>query len=322
VLIQGIAVTVVAFAVALVGTWWTLRNAARLGLVQAPNERSSHVRPTPIGGGIGIVLGSLVAGGYAALSAPWPTLLIVAASLPVAAVGLRDDIRHVPAAIRLAAQLVLFGIVAFVLLPPLLAAPALIAGVLFINLFNFMDGIDGIAAMEAAFVVLVAGGLIFSADSAVVWWLIGIGAACLGFLVLNMPPARIFMGDVGSTLLGFMIAALAILLRDTLSIWVWLILAAVFVADGVVTLTRRLLQREKVYEAHRRHAYQILSRRFGSHRIVTLGAFAINVVWLMPLAIAAHRVPGLAPFLTMLAYLPLVTAALLVGAGKPQPGEV
>lgn len=318
-MLVGGAVVVLSFVAAFAGSLWALRNASRLGLVQAPNARSSHVKPTPTGGGIGIVLGMIVAGAYAAVQLGWTAGLVLVAAMLLAAVGLRDDVKSVHWTIRLGTQFVLFGIVAFTLLPPLLAIPAVIGGVLFINIFNFMDGIDGIAGMEAAFVFLGAA-IIIAADTSAVWWLSALAAACLGFLVLNFPPARIFMGDVGSTALGLTIASLAIFPLG-LSLWQWLILPAVFLSDGLVTLGRRIMQGERVFEAHRRHAYQLLSRKYGSHRVVTLGALAINVIWLLPLAWSA-RDPVLAPWLTILAYAPLVVGAYLVGAGKWQPGEV
>lgn len=319
-MLVGGAVAVVSFVLAFAGTYWTLRNAQRLGLVQEPNARSSHASPTPTGGGIGIVLGMMAAGTYGAVHLGWPAIVITAAGALLGAVGLRDDIRHVHWTVRLGAQLALFGIVALPLLPPLLAIPATLAGVLFINIFNFMDGIDGLAGLEAAF-VFIGAALMMAADTPTAWWLVALGAASLGFLLLNLPPAKIFMGDVGSTSLGLMIAALAFHTRDTVSLWQWLILAALFLSDGLVTLTRRLLQGERVFEAHRRHAYQLLSRKFGSHRMVTLGALAINAVWLLPLAWFA-RDPALAPWLALLAYAPLVTGAVLIGAGRRQPGEV
>lgn len=321
-LATGLSVTIAAFAAALAGTWWTLRNAERLGLIQAPNARSSHGRPTPTGGGIGIALGSLVAGGYAAVLMPPPAVVIVAAALGLAAIGLWDDIRPVRWPVRLIAQTLLLGAVAVTLLPLWAALPALLAGVLFINIFNFMDGIDGLAGTEAAFILFGAAALLGPDAGVPFWWLVALGAASLGFLVFNFPPARIFMGDAGSTLLGLTIAALAMALRDGLGLWTWLILAALFVADALVTLTRRLVQGERLSEAHRRHAYQILARRFESHRVVTLGGLVINVAWLLPLAALARTMPGAAPWLTILAYAPLVAGAALAGAGKRQEGEV
>jgi Fuc2NAc and GlcNAc transferase len=189
-----------------------------------------------------------------------------------------------------------------------------------------MDGIDGLAASQAIFMLLAAALLVLigtqgdAAGQPVFWWLPTLAAATLGFLLLNWPPARIFMGDAGSTYLGFMIAvlALATIGLGWLSLWQWLILAAVFATDATVTLCRRLLQRERLFEAHRRHAYQQLARRWQSHRRVTLGVILVNVVWLLPLALLAGWYPGTGPALALLAYAPLVVLALRAGAGAPE----
>src|SRR6185312_4527570 len=154
-------------------------------------------------------------------------------------------------------------------------------------------------------------------DGAMFWCMIGIAAAAVGFLALNWPPARIFMGDAGSTYLGFVIAFLALLTiaEGVLSLPQWLILSAAFATDASVTLIRRLLLREKVFEAHRRHAYQVLSRRFGAHRPVTLSFIGLNVIWLLPMAWAATSWGWLA---VLVAYVPLILLALAFGAGAPE----
>jgi Fuc2NAc and GlcNAc transferase len=149
-------------------------------------------------------------------------------------------------------------------------------------------------------------------------WMLAIAAATLGFLWFNWPPARIFMGDMGSTYLAFMIFALALLsVRDDwLSYPVWLVLGAVFVADASLTLLRRMLAGERWFEAHRSHTYQRLSQRWGSHRRVTLRAITFNLLWLAPLAWACLAWPRWAWFCVALAYGPLVAAILVVGTGK------
>ena len=331
---SGLLICVIAGLAAFAVTWLVRRHAQRLGLVQAPNERSSHTIPTPSGGGVGIVLGGAIATLYAALDAPVPALVTLAATLAIAAIGFWDDRRPLRASFRLMAQIALsflaiIGAVAVEPLAsaagvpaPLLLAVLVFAGVYWINLFNFMDGIDGIAASQAIFMLVAAVALALAtnaglADDPRLWWLLGIAAAALGFLWLNWPPAKIFMGDAGSTYLGLVIALLALhsISWGWLSAWQWLILAAAFVTDASVTLARRLLRRERVFEAHRRHAYQALSRRWGSHRKVTVLFIAINVVWLLPLAYWAGTAGWVA---AAIAYAPLVVLALLVGAGAPE----
>jgi Fuc2NAc and GlcNAc transferase len=335
-MVVNLAILVVVALAAYGATALIRRNAQRLGVVQSPNARSSHTIPTPSGGGIGIVLGGSLATAAAALTQPWPNVLVLVTALLVAAVGFYDDRRPLPARVRLAAQVVLIGIaIGFgvrldalqqqvgVPLPGLaVAALALVAIVYWVNLFNFMDGIDGIAGSQAIFMCCAAALLAtlrapeFTA-TAPFWVLLGVAAATAGFLVQNWPPAKIFMGDAGSTYLGFVIGSLALITiaGGWLTLPQWVILAAAFVADATVTLVRRLLLGEKVFEAHRRHAYQVLSRRWSSHRKVTLAFIGLNVIWLFPFAYAAQGWGWLA---VVIAYLPLVGLAVYFGAGAPE----
>lgn len=323
---QSVLLLLASGLLAWVGTRLVLLQAGRLRLVQAPNRRSSHVKPTPHGGGLGIVLGGGAAGIWLAWvqgGVFWP---ISGLAFLLAALGLWDDVRHLPARTRFAVQVLLCALLLQALggsTPLALTGLLLFAGVWWVNLFNFMDGIDAMAASQAVF-MLVAGALLGvwfhpgAADAAGWLWMLAVAAATLGFLLFNWPPARIFMGDVGSTYLAFMIFALALLsVREGwLTYPVWLVLGAVFVADASVTLLRRMLAGERWFEAHRSHAYQRLSRRWGSHRRVTLLAIAVNLLWLAPLAWACLAWPGWAWICVVLAYGPLVTAMLALGAGK------
>jgi Fuc2NAc and GlcNAc transferase len=121
-----------------------------------------------------------------------------------------------------------------------------------------------------------------------------LGAASLGFLAWNWPPAKVFMGDAGSAFLGFAFGSLALVTHalGALVIWSWLILLGVFLVDATVTLVRRLLRGERVYEAHRSHAYQHASRRLGSHRTVSVAVGVLNIAWLAPLALLAALRPN------------------------------
>src|SRR5437763_1644121 len=134
------------------------------------------------------------------------------------------------------------------------------------------------------------------------------GQACLGFLRWNWPPARIFLGDVGSGYLGYVIVVLAVAAaRDNPSaLWVWLILGGAFFVDATTTLIRRTLRNERVHEAHRGHAYQWLARRWGSHAKVTCAVLIVNVLWLLPCAVFATWRPSLAAATVVFAFAPLV----------------
>jgi Fuc2NAc and GlcNAc transferase len=187
-----------------------------------------------------------------------------------------------------------------------------------------MDGIDGIAASEAAFVAFAGAWLSFAGGtetqvSAAAWVF---GAGCVGFLVWNWPPARIFMGDVGSGYLGYVIGVLALAAtrENHAALWVWLILGGVFFVDATVTLTRRLVRGERVYEAHRSHAYQWLARRWGSHETVTKAVTALNLLWLLPCAIFAAYHSQWALCMVFVALTPLAVVAIAAGAGRRENG--
>lgn len=336
----GLILAAVAALASFLTAWWIMRRARRLGLVQEPNARSSHTTPTPAGGGVGIAVGGTIAGLVSAVLLPYLAVPVIMASLLIAYVGYTDDRQPLPTLWRLIVQIVLMGAVVAVLpldvlslltgLPELAIIVVLaVAGALWINLFNFMDGIDGLAASEAVFVLVGAALLTLAATPAqlgdpILWWMIGLAAASLGFLLLNWPPARLFMGDAGSTYLGLMIAFFALITITSfwLSLWQWLILAALFLADSLTTLGRRIILRERFWEAHKRHAYQVLQRRFGSHRKVTLLYIAIDVLVLLPLAWVAGHYAEWAPAITVAVLAVLALAALWAGAGAPlEQGE-
>ena len=194
---------------------------------------------------------------------------------------------------------------------------AAIALVWLLNLYNFMDGIDGIAGIEAVTVCLGAAFLSANSD-----WMLPctLAAASLGFLVWNFPRARIFMGDAGSGFLGVTLGVLALYSANVSPrwLWSWIILLGVFVDDATVTLIRPLWRRERVYQAHRSHAYQHAAQRRGAHWPVTATVAALNLLWLMPLAllVAAERLDGATG--VAIAYVPLIWLALRLDAGVPE----
>ena len=315
------------------------RYGAKFQLVQAPNHRSSHVKPTVSGGGLGIAVAGTAFGLVLGQGAPTAFHIAVAVSAIGAVIGFLDDRFDLSAALRIIAHFGLVGALVlssgvvstpgFVqigsIMPMLALGVLLVVGVWWINLFNFMDGIDGIAATEAVFILgaastLLAGSVLESGDWATAQAITAVIAACLGFLLLNWPPARIFMGDAGSNYLAFFVLAVALLTvaSGTLSYAVWAILPATFVADATMTLLRRALSGERWLSAHRLHAYQKLSRRWNSHLWSTLLYGAINLVWLYPLAYWAHKQPSLEWLIVALAYIPVTLFCWVVGAGRPE----
>jgi Fuc2NAc and GlcNAc transferase len=340
--IEVILVAAAVMALSAVLTGVVRRLASRHGLLDLPNERSSHTAPTPRGGGIAIVLASAIGlTVLGALGAVPPTLIVatLGGGIPVAIVGFMDDRRRLSAAVRLAvhASAAVWALVVLGGLPPIQVSESLlrlgwsgfVIGVLGIvwvlNLFNFMDGIDGVAAAEATFVMGAGAGLsaicgigIPTSVGAVVF-----GAACLGFLVWNWPPAKIFMGDVGSGYLGYVIAVMALAsARDNpAALPAWLILGGVFFCDATVTLIRRFLRGEHVSEAHRSHAYQWLARRWRSHGRATAAVLAIDLCWLLPCALFATEHPAYSGWTVVVALAPLVILVLFTGAGRPEMWE-
>jgi Fuc2NAc and GlcNAc transferase len=306
-------------------------------ILDVPNGRSSHSVPTPYGGGLAIVC-SWLAGGIGLIGIGIVDMPIAMSIGPpailIAAAGFVDDKFRLSAILRLAIQCA--GVVWFLAflhtplsvgidwldnLPLISYVISGFALVWLINLFNFMDGIDGAAASQAAFVALAMAliSFLFVRNSSLALVNIALAAACLGFLIWNWPPAKIFMGDVGSSFLGFVLGAIALIISTeyAISVWPWVILFGVFLIDSTVTLVRRASSGQRWYEAHRSHAYQRLARHWGSHRKVTLSVIGINVCWLLPMAFWAAVKPDYAAAIAGLALLPLTALALWIGAGKP-----
>jgi Fuc2NAc and GlcNAc transferase len=316
-------------------TYTVLRLALARGLLDLPNERSSHAQPTPRGGGTAIVVASTAAfiGLYLLGRLDIRVLAALLGGLLVAGVGLIDDHRPLRAGPRLGVHLIaaLWAVAWLGGLPPLRVgtrlaelgvigyALATLAVAWTTNLFNFMDGIDGIAACEAAFVA-VAGATLSVAGSGAAGAALVFAAACMGFLMWNWPPARIFMGDVGSGYLGYILAVLALATarEDGTAAWIWLILGGVFFADATVTLIRRVLRREPLYQAHRSHAYQWLARRWGTHRSVTAAVLLVNLCWLLPCAVCAMKFPDYSVWIAAGALAAVAIIALAAGAGRPE----
>jgi Fuc2NAc and GlcNAc transferase len=298
---------VLAFVVSYVSVRIAIAYAQRRGMMDAPGHRRSHSMPTPRGGGIGIVLGVLLAAPFSLLFlpvSPGPaiTAAFSLAVIAVAAIGWLDDHGSLPIRprllIQLAATLLLCLAVAMRTSSLLWAIPLLLAGVWCINLHNFMDGIDGLAAQQAMFFGAAYAALAWSAGSpALAGAGLAVVGAATGFWCFNRSPAKIFMGDVGSATVGLIVFALSAMLwafRTNL-LWPVLIFSSAFVVDATLTLLVRMLRGARWYTPHREHLYQWLVRRGASHRKVALGYFAWNVIVCVPVAWIAFRWPAAAP---------------------------
>ncbi|CAM4464423.1 MAG: Decaprenyl-phosphate N-acetylglucosaminephosphotransferase [Legionellaceae bacterium] len=271
-------------------------------IMDIPNERSSHHTPTPRGGGLAIAITFFLGIGVLIFQKKIPSNLGFALLIPgfiIAAIGFLDDCYHISIFYRLIAHftaaivsLYYLDIHSVTVFGPISIHITFLHKVFlifiivwFINLYNFMDGIDGLASSEALFVCLAISLLLKGIHISFICGILI--AAVSGFLIWNWPPAKIFMGDVSSSLLGFIFGILSIYTASQhyLTLTTWFILLAIFIADASFTLIRRILAREKWYTPHRSHAYQRLIHYGFSHQKVTLMLMAFNIGILFPLAL-------------------------------------
>ena len=295
-------------------------------LLDIPNARSLHEVPIPRGGGLSFVVVFLAAMAGLCLAGIVPARLALSlgpGGFIVALAGWLDDRGHVPVRIRLAAQFVAAALAVAALngfesldlgwykvpLGMVGSVLACVGIVWMLNLYNFMDGIDGIAGLEAVTTALFAAGLLaWMGASGLALLCVALASAVAGFLVWNWPPAKVFMGDVGSGFLGYVFAVLAIASEKAgaVPVLAWVLLLGVFVADTTVTLFLRMRRGETIWQAHRSHFYQRAVQSGLSHKFVTASTGLINVALGVLAAASAIREEFLLGF--------LVGGGLLIGA--------
>lgn len=315
-----LSVALACFLASLIGCEIVRRVALRRALLDEVNERSLHTVPTPRLGGVGIVVVTLLAGVLACDSGAPELRVLLGVTGGVALVGLRDDLRPMSAAVRIVLQIAVS--VAFLRLvgtPPLLIArgvplglpPFVVTALLVVwmvgvlNIYNFMDGMDGLAGSQTVS-ASIALAVILGGSSPIAVFALALGASAAGFLAHNFPPARIFMGDAGSTFIGMTFAALAVIgMHHDVPITESALVLAPFLLDGTFTIVRRALRKEKIWKAHRTHLYQRAVQTGLAHREVLL----VYMAWL---ALAAGGAV-LASLGTMA--LALAWAAALLGLG-------
>jgi UDP-N-acetylmuramyl pentapeptide phosphotransferase/UDP-N-acetylglucosamine-1-phosphate transferase len=296
--LHAAAAPLTAFVVALILVWCLSRGRLAQMVVDRPNDRSLHSTPVPRSGGLGLHAGVLLAWPIAGAGIP---TIILFALMALLAVSAWDDMRGLPVMARLAAQLLAGGAVSTCLLLPDFGLVMVFISTLGIvwmtNLYNFMDGADGLAGGMTLFGFTFYGVAAYLAGSTAFAFLnLSIAAAAAAFLLFNFHPARIFLGDAGSVPLGFLAACFG-LVGGLQNIWPWwfpLLVFSPFVVDASVTLAKRACARAAVWQAHRDHYYQ---------RLVRLG-------W-------GHRRTALAEYALMF----LCGAAALAGLGWPKPGQ-
>jgi len=327
------------FLLCVFATAAAVKFAQRTAMLALPTARSSHTQATPVGGGIAIVLAYALGLILLAWQQRLATveLFALCTSLPVAAAGFIDDRRDLHHRVRLGVQAgaVLVALLCLGPMPALGVGPLQLSSMILTfalaplcmiwltNLYNFMDGSDGLAGTQTAFVSLAAGLMLANAgDPALALLCLFLFAGSIGFTVWNWPPARVFMGDVGSGFAGISLGLIALVshYHGSMSLWSWFILLAVFVVDATVTLTRRVLRGQPWAYAHREHAYQHMANRPDGHKIVALAVLLINAIFLLPLAIFAGKHPELGVYFTILGVIPLLVLAIYCNAGKESGG--
>ena len=334
--VATLAVVAVAILASAAGVWWYCRFALRRGIIARVTARGSHDRIVPRGGGLvfGVVftVAVLLAWAFGWIR-PYQGAALAGGGLAAVVVGFFDDLYELPAARKLLLHVALSAWLLLVLrgemtallpdegglaLRALALALVLFVPIWLINVFNFIDGIDGLAGGAAVFVSITA---------ALITWLTGgpaelvivfavFGAAVIGFMPMNLPQAKVFMGDAGSIFLGYTVAALLLLsvVLGALSVWTWVAMLSYYIGDTTTTtLSRIFLVPHKWYGVHRSHAYQNLARVRKSHALVTYGVAAYNTVWALPLALLSALRPELAVGIAAVALIPPVLWALRFG---------
>ena len=298
-----------------------VRKYALKHLLDNPNQRSSHTIPTPRGGGLAIILSfSLAIVFLLPVNAINQVLLVsVFSGLCIAFIGFWDDHKPLSARWRF---LVHIGGAALTVsaISGLAWFEYFIAGfflVWMLNLFNFMDGIDGLAGSETVFMSFAFAGFLVVSQHNLTLVALALAASSLGFLLWNWSPAKIFMGDVGSGFIGFMLGVFLLVSGHQVPslFYVGLILFAVFMVDATYTLLVRLFTGQQWHQAHCSHTYQQAAKHYGHLKVVQT-VWAINLLWLLPLAIIAFLFTQTAIFIVFLAYAPLVYLAVYFKAGQ------
>jgi Fuc2NAc and GlcNAc transferase len=294
-------------AFALTALW--LAVAIRRQWFDHPNARSAHATPVPKSGGIGFVVAFVLFTFNLWRGDMLETrqLLALDLALILAVTGMLDDFMELSIRVRLTVQCLTVLLVTLILQPQLmlllpgmtlsmglLSAPLLVLGLVWlVNLYNFMDGIDALAATECVFVCLALAWLGGDAGSASVFALaLGLAVSVTGFLYFNLPGARLFMGDLGSNFLGLVLGVIAImaLQAEVANIWTIAVLFSIFFLDSTTTLIGRMRAGVVWYHGHNSHAYQRAAAIYG-HGIVVMAVALINALWVLPAAWLTVRFP-------------------------------
>ncbi len=307
------------FISSLVVTELVRRYSIKNNVIDIPNHRSSHERPTPRGGGVVISLSIIVGiinAFYMGLIPYSIFISLLVSVLIISIAGWLDDHKDLAFYWRM-----LFYSIACIWsmlwtgsldaikvgtyslqLSPFIGTVITFLGLIWLtNLYNFMDGSDGIAAIQAICAGIFAGSILFvEGQTGLAMVCFFVASSSLGFLYWNWSPAKIFMGDIGSCVLGFVFGALAVIsdLLGVLSVYIWCILLSVFICDATFTLFKRMFQGEKWYKAHREHAYQKLIQMGMSHRLLAIVFLIFNLCVIWPIAFIGYVLPEFSVYLS------------------------
>ncbi len=293
--INALSAAALAATICALALWLMLRYAARRLPLDVPNQRSLHERPVPRIGGIAIIAGVAAAVGAGLV----PFGLALAAALALGVFSFADDVHPLPTLVRFAAHLAAAAGLVWYILTPIdpVELVVLVLGVAWItNLYNFMDGSDGLAAgMSIAGFGTYAIAAWLAGDPGLAVLCAALVGACAAFLAFNSPPARVFLGDVGSIPLGFLAGGLGVIgwRNDAWPLWFPLLVFAPFIGDATVTLIRRLVRGERVWQAHREHYYQRMVRMGLGHAGTAIVAYAAMLLCALAALFGRNEPPAL-----------------------------
>jgi Fuc2NAc and GlcNAc transferase len=319
------------FSLSFFGTLFYRKIAINKNFLANPNYRSLHINPIPVGGGIVfsmIFIIGILSLWYLNHSSNTIILLLACGGTIAALVGYYDDLKDISALKKLILQVLLAlwvlywidggPLVLLEWIPSSLTIPLTLFFLVWImNAYNFMDGIDGMAISGSVFASgMILWILILTRPESEFILVMGLLLVSSGaFMFFNWPPASIFMGDAGSSFLGYIFGSIILLtvMTDDLSIWTWLVVFSYFFADIMVTQFMRLILVKKWYQAHRSHAYQNLARIKDSHFKVTGSVALYNLIWVLPLSLWSALSPGMAFYAVLLSVTPGLVVAFRFG---------
>ena len=313
------------------------KNFSRYSLfIDKPNNRSMHSNPVPTAGGIGMLATYILY--ITALHNIYDVnnnviFFLFVSLLPIAIVCIIDDFKEINIFVRLLAQFfsALLIIYYFQISDDgnfrnylnqeffLIIILSIILSMWLMNLYNFMDGIDGYAVSECIFVSFSSALIIYlnNEDSILSLYLVGLGLSSIGILVRNWHPAKIFMGDTGSVSIGFFFSFFIFYSasESMISIYTWLILLSIFISDSTYTLFVRIVTKKNITQPHLTHAFHLLASNKNSQVFVTKRMIILNIFWVLPMAVLSNFYVNYNVVITFIAYVPMVVYLIKIGAG-------